>query len=387
MSRSGPAIAFGLLFVAAIGGGVWYWFSFLPAGRAATTQHLPGVVEVQEVRLGSKVGGRVRDVLVSEGSLVEAGTSLVTFEVPELLAQRSQWDAKIRSAEANLEKARNGPRPQEIAAAEAAVAAADARAKRMKVGFREEEIREARDDWTSAEADLKLAEDQRGRYERLFEKNTVAQAELDTARANHDRARGKAAAARAHLDMLTRGNRPEDIAEADATRDQAKANLDLLKAGTRAEEIAELAAKVSENRSRLQEIEVNLEEATVRAPARSVIDVVPVRKGDLVAAGQTVVRILRAEDLWVRVYIPELELGKIRLNQPVQVTIDAYPGRTFAGKLVQIATVSEFTPRNIQSVDERRHQVFGAKVVIDDPQGVFKSGMAAEVAIANGGAR
>ena len=141
-------------------------------------------------------------------------------------------------------------------------------------------------------------------------------------------------------------------------------------------------ADVAEIRSRLQEFDVNLEEATVRAPSRSVIDVVSVRKGDLVAAGQTVARILRADDLWVRVYIPEIELGKIRLNQPARVTIDAYPGKTFQGTIVQIATVSEFTPRNIQSVDERRHQVFGAKVVVDDPQGVFKSGMAAEVDIA-----
>jgi len=387
MSHAGRWIAFGLTLVAATVSGVWFWLWLLPGRQVAMTLHLPGVVEVQEVRLGSKVGGRVHDVLVPEGSLVEAGTSLVTFEVPELLAQRAQWDAKLRSAEADLEKARNGPRPEEIAAAQAAAAAAEARAKRMKVGFREEEIRQARDDWSSAEADLKLAEEQFGRYERLFQKNTVAQAELDTARANYDRARGKAAAARAHSDMLTRGNRPEDIAETEALREQAKANLNLLKAGTRAEEIARLDADVAEIRSRLQEIAVNLEEAAVRAPSRSVIDVLSVRKGDLMAPGQTVARILRADDLWVRVYIPEIELGKIRLNQSATVTIDAYPGKTFQGTIVQIASVSEFTPRNIQSVDERRHQVFGAKVRVDDPQGVFKSGMAAEVAIATGEAR
>jgi HlyD family secretion protein len=384
MSHAGRWIASGLTLVAATVGGVWFWLWLLPGRQGATTLHLPGVVEVQEVRLGSKVGGRVHDVLVSEGSLVEAGTSLVTFEVPELLAQRAQWDAKLRSAEADLEKARNGPRPEEIAAAKAA---AEARAKRMKSGFREEEIRQARDDWSSAEADLKLAEEQIGRYERLFQKNTVAKAELDTARANYDRARGKAAAARAHSDMLTRGNRPEDIAETEALREQAKANLNLLKAGTRAEEIAQLAAAVAEIRSRLQEMEVNLEEATVRAPSRNVIDILSVRKGDLLAPGQTVARILRADDLWVRVYIPEIELGKIRLNQSATVTIDAYPGKTFQGTIVQIASVSEFTPRNIQSVDERRHKVFGAKVRVDDPQGVFKSGMVVEVAIAIGEAR
>jgi HlyD family secretion protein len=364
----------------AAGVGVWLWM--LPKRQAATLLHLPGVVEVQEVRLGSKVGGRVSEVLVTEGSLVEAGTPLVTFEVPELQAQRAQWAARLRSAEADLEKAKNGARREEIEAAAGAAAAADARAKRMKVGFREEEIREARDDWTSAEADLTLAEEQLGRYERLFQKNTVAKAELDTAKANYDRARGKAAAARAHFDMLNRGNRPEDIAEAEALRQQARANLDLLKAGSRVEDIARLEGVVADTRSRLQEIDVDLAEAVVSAPSRSVLDVLSVRKGDLVAPGQTIARILRADDLWVRVYIPETVLGKIRLNESATVTIDAYPGKTFQGKVVEIASISEYTPRNIQSVEERRYQVFGAKVRVDNTQGVFKSGMAAEVAIA-----
>ena len=94
MSHAGRWIALGLVLAAAAAGGAWLWLS--PRRQAATTLHLPGVVEVQEVRLGSKVGGRVREVLVPEGSLVEAGTPLVTFEVPELLAQRAQWDAKLR---------------------------------------------------------------------------------------------------------------------------------------------------------------------------------------------------------------------------------------------------------------------------------------------------
>ena len=86
-----------------------------------------------------------------------------------------------------------------------------------------------------------------------------------------------------------------------------------------------------------------------------------------------------AEDLWVKVYVPETELGKLRLNQEVEVTVDSYPDRPFKGSVVQIASISEFTLRNVQSISERRHQVFGVKVRVADPQGVFKSGMAAEV--------
>jgi multidrug resistance efflux pump len=351
------------------------------AGDGPKALVLLGVVEVQKVRLGSKVGGRVREVHVLEGDHAEPGAPLVTLDVPELEAQQAQWRAKLRSDLAALEKARNGPRREEIAAAAAEVAAAEARHARMKQGFREEEIRHAKSDWLSAEADLKLAEENFGRYDALLRRNRTTRAQVDMSRADFDRARGRAAAARAHYDMVMRGNRPEDVAEAAALLDQARANLDLLKAGTRGEDIAALEAQVGQTRARLKEVEVNLAEAVVHAPGEAVVDVVSVHKGNLVSPGQAVVRILRADDLWVKVFIPETDLGRVLLGQAVEVTVDSHPGVRFPGHVVQIAHESEFTPRNIQSVDERRHQVFSAKVRVDNPLGVFKSGMAAEVTI------
>ena len=136
---------------------------------------------------------------------------------------------------------------------------------------------------------------------------------------------------------------------------------------------------MDEAAGRLKEIEANLAEAQVVAPEKAIVEVLAVRKGDLVPPNQPVVRVLRAEDLWVKVYVPETELGKVEQKQEVDVTIDAYPGRRFKGYVMSIASESEFTPRNVQSLEERRHQVFGVKVRVPDPQGIFKSGMAAEV--------
>jgi multidrug resistance efflux pump len=351
------------------------------ASRGPKPLVLPGVVEAQEVRLGSKVGGRVRDVHILEGDRVGPGAPLVTLDVPELEAQQAQWRARLQSDLAALEKARNGPRIQEIAAASAEVAAAAARHSRLKQGFREEEIREAKSDWLSAEADLKFAEENIGRYEALLRRNSTTQSQVDMARADFDRGRGRAAAARAHYDMLMRGNRPEEVAEAAAMLDQARANLDLLKAGTRVEDIAAMEAQVAQTRARLQEVEVNLAEAVVHSPGKAVVDVVSVRTGDLVSPGQAVVRILRADDLWVKIFVPETDLGLVVLGQAVEVTVDSHPGVRFAGRVFQIAHESEFTPRNIQSLDERRHQVFSAKVRVEEPGGVFKSGMSAEVTV------
>lgn len=295
--------------------------------RKAEGLRLPGVVEIQEVRLGSKVGGRVADVLVREGDMAKTNQLLVRFEAPELEAQRAQQQGRVASMQAEFEKAKNGPRA--------------------------EDIRQARSDLETAEADLKLGMEDFERAERLIQQKTISRADYDIARAALHRSRGRVASARAHLDLLLAGTRPEDIALA--------------------------AANLAEARGRLQEIEANLAETRVVAPERAVVEVVAVRKGDLVSANTPVVRVLRADDLWVKVYVPETELGKIRLNQQASVTIDAYPGRRFSGTVFKIASESEFTPRNIQSVEERRFQVFGIKVRVEDPQGVFKAGMAADV--------
>ena len=93
----------------------------------------------------------------------------------------------------------------------------------------------------------------------------------------------------------------------------------------------------------------------------------------------TLIRALRADDLWVKAFVPATELGRLRVGQAVEVAVDSHPGRRFGGEIRFIANVSEFTPRNVQSADERRHQVFAVKVRVADPEGVFKSGMAAEV--------
>jgi multidrug resistance efflux pump len=345
----------------------------------STTLQLPGVVEIQEVRLGSKIGGRVARVNTAEGDLVEKNQELVVFDVPELHAQREQWDARLQAARADYEKAKNGPRPEEKKAAEAAVLAAKERWKRLTAGWRDEEKRQAQAELELADADAKVTRADFERIEKLLRQGSMSRTDYETAWARSRMAQGRADAARAKNDMLKTGSRAEDIAEAAAEVARTQANLDLLLAGTRYEEIAAAEARMIEARGKLREIDANLAEAVVRAPERALVEVLAVRKGDLVPPNQPVLRVLRADDLWVKVYVPETELGKVRLHQPVEVTVDAYPGKRFAGTVMQIASESEFTPRNVQSVDERRHQVFGIKVRVPDPDGVFKSGMAAEV--------
>jgi multidrug resistance efflux pump len=337
------------------------------------------VVEVQEIKLASKVGGRVRQVRVAEGDLVQPGDVLVTFEVPELTAQRQQCQARLEAAEADLARALNGARYEERDAAQAAVEAARARWQRLKAGARAEDIRHARAEAACAEADLKLARLDLTRAEQVFSQRASTRADYDQAQHTRDRSQGRADAARAHLDLLLAGSRSEEIDEAAAEVRRCQANCDLLLAGTRTEEIDTARARAGEARARVQELDALLAEATVRAPCPAVVEVLAVRPGDVVTPNQAVLHILRAEDMWVKVYVPETELGRVRLHQEVEVRIDAYPGRGFTGTVTQIASAGEFSPRNIQSASERRYQLFGVKVQVSAPQGVFKAGIAAEV--------
>ncbi len=350
-------------------------------GRHADVLHLPGVVEIQEVRLGPRVAGRVCEVLVQEGDAVKAGQVLVRLEAPELKAQLEQAVARLHEAEALLDKATRGPRQREKDAAEALVRAAEARLQRLEKGYREEDRREAEKDFQAAQVDLKQKHDEMERSRRLYEQQATEKAEYDNAKAAYDRARERAEAARARRDRMEKGPRPEEIQEVRAEVEQVKANWRLLLEGTRSEDIAAAEARVAEAQGRVHELEAHLAELELRATEPALVEVVAVRKGDLVAANQPILRVLRTGDLWVKVYVPETELARVRLHQKVELTVDGYPDRRFVGEVVHVAAESEFTPRNVQSVDERRHQVFGVRVRVADPQGVFKSGMAAEVTI------
>jgi HlyD family secretion protein len=349
-----------------------YW----PGAAKRDEMRLPGTVEIQEVRLGSRTGGRVVEVLVDDGDTVEAGQKLVRFDAEEAMARREQARQRLAVAQAAWKKADRGPLHEEIMEAKAAAAAAKARFARVTTGFREERKQQLQSELSVELANFRRAEDEFARV-----KNTSAVSVLDreNARAARDQAKGKVAAAQASLELVNRGNTQDEIDEAKAEWDRFEARHALMRRGTREEDKSAAYAAVAEAEARLAEAETAVSEATVVAPEKCLIEIVSVRTGDLVPAGQSVIRALRADDLWVKVFVPSTELGKIRLGRAVEVSVDSYPGRRFAGKVSHIASVSEFTPRNVQSLDERKHQVFAVKVSVADPDGVFKSGMAAEV--------
>jgi len=363
-----------LLAAAASTAGVWLHLQKQPAEL-----RLPGTVEIQEVRLSSRVGGRVAKVFVNESQIVEPGQPIVELEMPELDAERAQLVAQKEAAEAVLSRLENGARAEEKAAAKAAVDEAAARSARMQHGYREEEKEQARQELQAVDADLQNAQQELNRERNLMAKGATTLQNYEAASARYGKLLGQFNAAAAKAKMMETGYRPEEIAEAKAEVARLQANLDLLLVGTRPEEIEEARAKVADLAAKIDEIDVKRKERVVVAPERAVVEVLMMRPGDIAAANQAVALVLRADDLWVKAYISEVDLGRIHLGQKVEVTSDTFPGKRFEGVITYIASASEFTPRNVQTIDERRHQVFGFKVRVSDPQGVFKSGMAADV--------
>jgi len=217
---------------------------------------------------------------------------------------------------------------------------AEMRANLLKAlrGPRVEEIERAR-------AEAQNAERERLRQKALLDQGIVGQQQYDAAAT-------QAKTAAETLRQLERGNRPEDIAAAKAALEREERQLAYL--------------------------ERQRAEAVVAAPAAGVIESLNLRPGDLVAANQPVAKMLEPSQLWVRVYVPEPLLGRVRIGQRAALTVDTFPKRSFSSRVVEIRTQAEYTPRNVQTLDQRMDQVFGVKVAID-PAPELKPGMAAMV--------
>ncbi|MBL8172257.1 MAG: HlyD family efflux transporter periplasmic adaptor subunit [Acidobacteria bacterium] len=340
-----------------------------------------GTIETREIRVGSKVGGRVQEVLVQEGQQVDAGQALVRFDMAELQAQKLQAQARIEQQSARLEKLQRGARPEEKAQAQAVSETARAQLEAIRTWPRPEEVEQARASVAAAEADANNAETAFQRISRLYQSGDLAQQEYDSAKFRADNARARRDSEKRRLELLLNGSRKEDIRAAEEKYRQAKEAEQLVLAGPRAEEITDARAQLAEAQARLEQLNVQMAEGEVKASANATVEVLTVRPGDLLAANQPVARLLERDQIYVRVFVPEPKLGLIKVGQKAKIKVDSFTDRTFDGVIEQINTQGEFTPRNIQSRDERNHQVFGVKVRIDNREGKLKAGMAADVTL------
>jgi HlyD family secretion protein len=276
-----------------------------------------GTVEARNIRVGSKVGGRIDKVLVREGDSVQPGQVLITFDDKEL-------QASLEESRANAEKARRGYRPEEIAEARAADAQAKADYELKKNGYRQEDIAAAQADLDRTKADEIRAHLDFDRYDALAKKDLVSKQQRDLAEATWKMALAQQQNARQKLNELQRGYRPEEIASAEAHYHQAQANLEKLERGNRREDVDLAKAAYSYDEARFRERQVI-------APSAATVEVLDVRPGDLIAPNTPVATLLEKDQIYVRIYIPETEIGHVKVGQKAEVRVDSFPKTAFDG--------------------------------------------------------
>jgi multidrug resistance efflux pump len=337
-----------------------------------------GFIESHQIRVGSRVGGRVEQVHVTEGQAVAANDSLLTLEPYDLRARLAEAQAVLQAKEALFQKLVAGPRKEEIEGVRAARDRAQAALDKAVAGPRPLEIHIAADKLARATAELAKAQKDYARIQALFDSGEAAQEERDAVTRSLAVAKASTAQAQNELDLLREGTRSEDIAAARARLAEAQQTLALLEAGTRAEDVAEARATVASAQAAVSVIQRQLAELTVHAPVDSVVEAVDLRPGDLIAPNAPVIALNDPSELWVRAYVPEDRLD-LQLGQEVSVRVDSFPGRRFAGHISYISRDAEFTPSNVQTPDERSKQVFRMKVLLDEGLDVLRAGMAADV--------
>jgi len=288
---------------------------------------LSGTVDAREVPLAFQVGGRLRALRADEGDWVTSSGLVAELDPADYLlaVQRAEAEAQVAQQAGAALKA--GARPQELRVAEAAVGQAD--------------------------SELKYAESEIKRVNTLLTKKLAAQEQLDQAQLRYEVAWSGRDQARHRLSLLREGPRREDI-------DRARAELD-----------AREAALASARR--------RLDYCQLTSPVAGVVSLRLAEAGQVVAAGQTVLKISELGRPWVRAYLREPDLPRVKLGQPAEVRVDGMPDKVFPGKVAFISPEAEFTPKTVETRELRVDLVYLVKVEVDNTNGLLKVGMPADV--------
>jgi len=355
------------------------------AGYRLWAAHRPyewsGTVEARTIAVGSRAGGRIKNVLVREGDHVKAGQPLVELEPADLPAQKLQAQGALEQAQATLEKLEKGARPEEIQQARARAADATAALAQTRTGARREQILGARARLAAQEAAVQKAELDAQRFRQLFARGAAARAELDNAETARQAAVAQRDALKQSLDELENGSRVEEVQQASARAAEARASEKLVLAGSRVEDIKAARGAVDAARGKLDAINTMIDELVIKAPRDCRVESLDLRPGDILSPNAPAATLLEDDQLYVRIYVPETEIGHIAVGQEVPITVDSFPGRRFRGKVEHINSVGEYSPRNLQTADERADQVFATRIGILDGRNELRAGMAAFITV------
>ena len=383
-----------------------------------------GCVVAREVNVVSEVGGRVAQVLVDEADPVSEGQVVLVLDDALLQADRRQAEAAVAVAEANLAELLAGPRETEVEAAQAAIDRAEASlagarntsgqawtmvsnphdidaqiaSTQLEIANLRQKADELGGQITQVEYELRIVEE--GNQVRIDEGKRPDDTRVDflnytrqTLIAQQAAVQARLAGAEEKLALLQaeRGhpvaliaqarNAQSQIGLAEAQLELAQMQYDLVVADPRPEEVTIMRAQVDLAEAQVALIDARIAQLTLVAPIDGVVTTRSINVGETATAGVSLLTISDLDTLKLVVYIPETQIGRVRLGAPVGISVDAYPTRTFTGEVVRIGREAEFTPRNVQTEEERVNLVFAVEIRIANEDGALKPGMPADVVI------
>ena len=298
---------------------LWQWW----LGHNGDRLVLYGNVDIRQVDLAFRVNGRIAKVLVDEGDAVTQGQPLAQLDDDLLTPQRDQAAAELEKQRASLIRLERGYRVEEIAQARAAVSGAAALAENAQINL--------------------------NRVAAMRATNAISQRDLDNARAQNTEASAKLRSNQDQLDMLLSGYREEEV-------------------------LAQKAA-VAAAAAALNHAEIQLRDAVLAAPQKGIVLTRAREAGAIVQAGQTVYTLTLTDPLWLRAYVDEPNLGRVKPGMPVKIQVDAAPGKSYPGKVGFISPTAEFTPKTVETREVRTALVYRLRVQAEDPDNVMRQGM------------
>jgi HlyD family secretion protein len=351
-----------------------------------------GNIELTEVNIGFKTAGRLVERAVTEGDPVKKGQIVARLDRDQLTAQRERESAGVLSSEAQLAQAQTGLEWQRATVAadidqkKADLAAGQARLSEMRNGARPQERQDAEAAVSAAQAEAERARKDWDRAQTLHKADDISTAQFDQYRSRWQSAEAALRSAKEREGLVLAGPRQEQIAAQQAVVERSRAAVKLAEANLlelkrREQELTTRRAEIARAKATVNLIDTQLGETVAVSPVDGVVLVKAADVGEVLAPGTTVITVGDIEHPWLRGYVNETDLGKVKLGGKARVTTDSYPGKVYNGRITFISSEAEFTPKQIQTQQERVKLVYRVKIEMENPNRELKSNMPADAEI------
>ena len=383
-----------LLVAVAAAAGVYLYGRLHP--KNTNTLTVSGNLELTEVDISFKVPGKLVQLNVDEGDFVKKGQVIARIDRDQVESQKARDEASLRNSQYQYDQMETSVQWQrrtlesDIALRKAELRASEAHLAALVAGSRPQEIQEAQATVADAKAQHDQAQADWTRAQDLFKNDDISRQQYDQYRMRLESTAAVLRESNERLALTVEGPRKEDIdaARADVVRAEAAiqaAEANQLELKRREQDVLAHRADIARAKAQIAITDSQINDTVVTSPIDGVVLVKSAELGEVLAAGTTVVTIGDIDHPWLRAYINETDLGRIKYGQPATLTTDSFPGKTYPGRISFIASEAEFTPKQIQTNEERVKLVYRIKIDVDNRSHDLKSNMPVDAQIQTGG--